>query len=129
MDKQTLVHPYNGTPCSNQSVNQSIINYWHAQQEPQRYYDDDDDDDERSQFQKVIHFYMTFWKSKTIVMEKRSYYQRLPVGRGFDYEGTTYFVSRLWWWPHKSIQVLKLTEMHSKKIVNFIVNKFFKTWV
>lgn len=42
-----------------------------------------------NQFQKVPHFYIRFWKSKTVEMENRSDYQRLQAGRRFDYNGTT----------------------------------------
>ena len=82
MDKQTPVYPYNGKLRSNQSG----VNYLHAEEESERYYTDD----ERSQFQKVTCFYMIFWKSKRIVMENRSDYQKLQVGRRFDYNRTTH---------------------------------------
>lgn len=54
-------------------------------------------------------------------MEKRSDCQMLPVGKMFDYKGITqrflgwHFVHRQWWWPQKSGQVLKLTELQCKK--------------
>lgn len=93
MNGKTLVHPYNGTPLSNQSINQSGTNYGHFQQESERYYAAA----ERNQFQKVTYFHVTFWKSKSktittvllLVMENRPDCQKLLVGIGFDYKGTT----------------------------------------
>lgn len=75
------------------AINPSGTNYGHFQQESERYYAAA----ERSQFQKVTYFHVTFWKSKSktittvllLVMENRSDCQKLLVGRGFDYKGTT----------------------------------------
>lgn len=128
-DKQTPVYPYNGNLLSNPSIRNELLTcsarIWKVLH---RWW--------RNQFQKVTYFYVTFWKSKTVVMENRSDCQRLQVGRRFDNNGTT---QKFWRGYPVSWQIFYIlcetvTQIYTctkaqrntrQKYVNFIVYTIF----